>query len=265
MIASLKKAFEDAKAHARAAFPKESCGLVVKGAYIACENARLPADTHIEGDENCGCQLCSFEIRAEVIAEHGDDIEMIIHSHPNGPFYPSKVDMEGQIATGVPWAIITLDDERISDDHVMWGDSLPIAPLVGRVFMHGVHDCFSLVRDAFRLGTEGLEAQGITGWPYPPVTFPVAPRQDGWWNGTDDLYDENWAKHGFVEIDSTEAKPGDVCLMKIRSDKNNHAAVLVGEGTILHHLPARLSRREPAGLWGRQASRWIRYQGALDA
>ncbi|PZR92245.1 MAG: hypothetical protein DI537_13740 [Stutzerimonas stutzeri] len=265
MIAGLQKAFEDAKAHARAEFPKESCGLVVKGAYIACENIRTAPDTHEPDNKECGCQLCAFEIAPAVIAHYGDDIEMIIHSHPNGPYFPSQVDMERQVATDVPWAIITLDSERISDEPVMWGDGLPIAPMIGRTFMHGVHDCFSLIRDAFRLGKEGLEAQGIVGWPHPPVTFPIAPRQDGWWEGSDDLYDDNWAKHGFVEIDSSEALPGDVFLMKIKSHKNNHGGVLVGESTIMHHLPLRLSRREPAGLWGRQATRWLRYQGPFDA
>lgn len=265
MIAKFAKAFEDAKLHARAEFPNESCGLIVNGAYIACENIRSPEETHEEENPNCGCKLCSFEIHRDLIVHYGDRIEMIVHSHPNGNRYPSRADMEGQLATDVPWAILVLDAERIIDKPTMWGDALPIAPVIGREFIHGVHDCFSLIRDAYRLGKEGLEAQGIFGWPYPPVTFPITPREDAWWEGEEDLYDANWAKHGFVEVDSSEARPGDVFLMKIRSQKNNHGGVLVGEGTLMHHLPNRLSRREPAGLWGRQASRWLRYAGNFDA
>jgi proteasome lid subunit RPN8/RPN11 len=264
VIASLAKAFADAKLHARDEFPKESCGLIVGNSYIRCENIRLPIEMHEEGNAECGCQLCSFEIDPAVFARH-EDVQMVIHSHPNGPFYPSKADMEGQLLADVPYGIIALDAERISEEMVMWGDALPIAPVVGRTFMHGVHDCFSLIRDTFRLGKDALLEQGIKDWPYEPITFPISPREDGWWNGEADLYDANWAKHGFVQIDSTEAKPGDVFLMKIKSDKHNHGGVLIGESLIMHHLPLRLSRREPAGIWGRQATRWIRYKGPVDA
>jgi hypothetical protein len=53
--------------------------------------------------------------------------------------------------------------------------------------------------------------------------------------------------------------------MKIRSSKENHGGILVGNDLIVHHLPSRMSRREPAGLWGRQATRWLRYKGNADA
>ncbi len=68
-------------------------------------------------------------------------------------------------------------------------------------------------------------------------------------------------KHGWTEIRREDAQPGDCFLAKIRSDKFNHAGVLVSRDLIMHHLPGRMSRREPAGIWARQAGRWLRYAG----
>jgi proteasome lid subunit RPN8/RPN11 len=254
-------AFEDAKAHARRVYPEESCGLIVAGKYIACENFADDPATHVD-DPNCSCRKCSFEISPAVYVSHGDDIDMVVHSHPDGPFYPSKADMECQVQTGKPWAIITLDEERAAEKPVIWGGDIP--ELLGRQFMHGVTDCYAVIKDAYALGKVELEKQGIPGWPYDPITLPEFPRSDAWWEGDEDLYIDNFAKAGFVG--TTDApKPGDVFLMKIRSSKENHGGILVGNDLIVHHLPSRMSRREPAGLWGRQATRWLRYKGNADA
>lgn len=260
-MTKLTLAFEDAKVHARAVYPEESCGLIVKGSYIRCENIALDPKNHID-DPNCGCRLCAFEIDPKVYVEHADHIDVVVHSHPNGPFYPSKADMEGQLATGKPWAIIPLDEDRVAEKPVIWGGEIP--PILGREFMHGVTDCYAIIKDCYALGKDKLAEQGILDWPHDPIELPEFPRQDAWWEGEDDLYDQNFGKAGFVEVKDAP-QPGDVFLMKIRSSKNNHAGLLIGDGLIVHHLPSRMSRREPAGLWGRQAAKWLRYKGESNA
>jgi proteasome lid subunit RPN8/RPN11 len=254
------EAFEDAKAHARRQFPEESCGVIVKGKYIACDNVADDPANHID-HADCDCRLCAFAIGSKEYDKHAiAGIDMVIHSHPNGPFYPSLADMEYQARTGRPWAIIVLDEERISTKPTIWGAETEIPAILGREFMHGVTDCYQLIKDVYALGREKLEAQGIVGWPFEPITLMHKPREDAWWEGDADLYEENFAAAGFVEV--TDApKPGDVFLMKIRSSKNNHGGVLLDNALILHHLPQRLSRREPAGIWGRQATKWLRYVG----
>lgn len=265
---NLKAAFNDAKAHARAQFPKESCGVIAGGKYHALENVAKDPSEHQKDNESCDCQLCSFRIDPSVYASFAaglsGEFQFVVHSHPNGPFYPSRADMESQKQTAVPWAIIALDAERAGDP-VIWGDSLPIEPVIGRQFMHGVHDCYSLIRDCYRLGKHELVKQDILDWPFEPTTLMDMPREDAWWDGDADLYMENFLKAGFMEIDAQDATPGDVFLAKIRSDKYNHGGLLIGNDLILHHLPSRLSRREPAGLWGRQAGVWLRYIGKADA
>ena len=252
-------AFEDAKEHAREVYPEESCGLVVAGKYIRCDNIADDPGKHQEDNPDCSCRLCSFEISPKVYAAYGDKIEMVVHSHPDGPLFPSQADMEGQQLTGKPWAIVALDDERVADKPTIFGG--PIPPLLGREFMHGVTDCYAVIKDAYALGKDKLAEQGINDWPFDPIELPEFPRADAWWEGEGDLYEQNFRKAGFEET-LEPPQPGDVFLMSIRSSKLNHGGILVGDGLIVHHLPSRMSRREPAGLWGRQAAKWLRYKGA---
>lgn len=242
-------AITDAKAHARSEYPKESCGFVVNGTYIAAANLDENPEQH-------------FRIGADAqnAAEAHGTIQAILHSHPGGPLYPSQNDMAGQLASDIPWGIIGIDEDRIGDP-IMWGEGVPIAPLVGRVFTHGVADCYSLIRDCYRLGKTELAAQDFKDWPYEPIDLADCAREDSWWVGDGDLYSTNFPKWGFFKVDVSEARPGDVFLMSIRSEKLNHGGVLIGDGLIAHHLPARLSRREPSGMWARQARFWLRYGG----
>lgn len=254
------EAFEAAKTHARSSYPSESVGVVCDGIYVPLRNAAAPAEEHIEDDKNCPCQLCAFAVADDEYLNitTGRRVDMLIHSHPNGPLFPSEIDMAQQIAMDIPWGVVATDGERCSEPAV-WGTK-DIEPMIGREFMHGVSDCYSIIRDAFRLGKDALSEQDIDGWPYEPIELPEVPRGDGWWDQDGkDLYTDLFGKFGFKKIDASEARPGDVFLGSIHSKKLNHGGILVGNDLILHHIPQRLSRREPAGLWGRSADLWIRY------
>ncbi len=241
-----------AKAHAREAFPNESCGIVVGGKYMRCRNvADDPTQDFVIHPQDQRNAMLTGEMQA------------IIHSHPNGPLHPTKADMEGQIKSALPWAIIGLDESRMSDP-IIWGDDNNIAPLIGREFIPGVYDCFSLIRDVFRLGKEGCAAQGVD-WPLPPHLIPEQPRDPAWWTAGEDLYMSGLAANNFVIISRDEARPGDVFLLKWESEVYNHGGLLLSYGQVAQHFPKRLSRREPAGLWARHADMWIRYVGGFDA
>lgn len=255
-----KKGFPDAKKHARKMYPEEMCGFIIDGEFVPVDNVAIDPSEH-KKDGECLCRLCHFKVRNSDSLKYLDKCQAIIHSHPNSPIYPSQADMEGQRRTAVPWGIINLDDERVSDPE-MFGDELPIPDLLGRSFMHGIRDCYDAIRDTFRMGKDDLAASDITKqWPFAPITLKNVPRNDAWWESSDDFYGVLPFSYGWKEIERREARPGDVFLVKIRSDKFNHAGVLVAQDLILHHLPGRVSRREPAGLWGRQAGRWLRYIG----
>lgn len=244
---------KDLNAHAIREFPKESCGLIVDGDYMPCFNyaSKPEEDFSISG-----------AVQSSLIIA-GKKIEAVVHSHPNGPYFPSQLDMQGQIDTALPWVLVATDGALVSPPEI-WGADTPVPAILGRTFMHGIRDCYSLARDVFKLGKVELAKQGVE-WPFDPIVIHEYPRKDGWWGShkkpDQDLYAENFMKEGFVRIQREEARPGDGFLMKIHSERLNHAGLLLTGGLLVHHLPTRLSRREPAGIWARAADIWVRYEG----
>ncbi|MEL6316142.1 MAG: Mov34/MPN/PAD-1 family protein [Pseudomonadota bacterium] len=217
-----------AAAHARAEAPRESVGLVVGGRYRAVDNvADDPA--------------ARFEIAPEdYAAALSDGVQAVIHSHPSGPGHPSEADMRGQIGTAVPWAIVSGEGLLC-----IWGDDH--APALfdaagrhrARGFLHGVSDCYTIIRDWWR------ERRG--------VTLPEIPRQWDWWSKGGDLYLQNFGHAGFrvLSRDPTEfarlARPGDVALRPVCSPVPNHGGVVCDGGLFLDQRWRMLSVHQPAG------------------
>lgn len=228
-----KEVEDAARAHALAEFPKEAVGLVIDGQYVPQENiAEDPeADFYIEGFPLVG-------------------LEAVIHSHPKRTVAaPSALDMQSQIETAVPWGIIATDGKWASK--VVWfGDQVPLQPLLGRQFLHGITDCYEGLRSFFKM-TKG-------------VWLLQFPRDEEWWNdpdGPDLLTPENFKKAGFTEISYNELQPGDVVLAAILCKRVNHCGVYVGNGLVMHHLYNRMSKREPLGPWLKFCRYYLRYVG----
>lgn len=222
-----------ARDHAKAQFPKESCGLVVEGTYLPSDN--------IASDP-----LHDFRMADDAFTAHGK-VDGVVHSHAQGsPFSPSGSDMQHQISTDVPWGIV-LTDGKAASPVLWWGDFRLDEPLLGRRFVHGVTDCYSAIR-AWR-------------WQNLKVKLPDFPRDDQWWTKGSNLYTEGFPKAGYRAIPESEAKVGDVCLINFRSKVPNHGGTLVEGGLLYHHLQNRLSCREPIGRWRSMITKWLRHEG----
>lgn len=229
---------DEALQHAQAEFPREACGLVVRvdglDAFRACENRALDAAEH-------------FVISAEdyAAAEDAGEIVAVFHSHPNAPCHASEADRVACEASGLPWYIVGLPSGQ-------WAECVPCgyrAPLEGRPFVHGVLDCYSLVRDWY---------QDVRG-----VTLPDFERRDNWWANGGNLYREHFAEAGFREIELRDAQVGDMILMQVQAPVENHAAILLDGNVILHHLHGRLSCRETyTGYWRRVTRSVMRHASA---
>lgn len=229
------EALSQFKAHAAEAYPSECCGVLVlhKGreVYVPCRNTA-------EGEDN-------FEIHPEDLADAEDrgDIVAYCHSHPNYDPRPSESDMVGVERHGLPWYVIGWPSQILTETRPSgWK-----APLVGRSFYFGVLDCYSLVRDYFQ-ETHGLEF------------FDYA-RSDKFWERGENLYLDNYAKEGFVQIEEKDLQPSDIILMNFLSPLPNHAAVFLGDSIILHHLQGRLSCREIyGGFYRKAATHFLRHR-----
>ncbi|WP_224826291.1 Mov34/MPN/PAD-1 family protein [Cognatishimia sp. MH4019] len=238
----------DAAAHAVRAAPNEACGLVRAGRYSPCEN--VAADPTVE-----------FEIAPVEIGKafRAGDLEGVIHSHPGGPWWPSRTDMVGQIETRVPWAILVPGDDG-AELACHWGGPRP--PVfhdglhVPRAFLHGVSDCFSLICDHYA---------EVIGHP-----MEDCPRDWEWWvnpKTEGGLYLDNLEEWGFEVISTAPheyaaiARPGDVYLMSIRSKVPNHGGIYLGDGLLLEHMHGNLSHREPIARKLKHITHWLRPKG----
>lgn len=233
-----------AQAHARAEYPKESVGLVIRTdageEYRPCANAAEQPDR-------------DFKLPAEDYADAEDDGEIVclVHSHPNGVARPSHLDRLQCEASGIPWLILTLGATEFGQTCAFEPEGWE-APLVGREFHYGVLDCYTLVRDWY-----------AREWGIKLPEFDHGP--DCWWDKRHpnhrpgfSPYMDNFASAGFTDI-SGPIQTGDVILMQIKADEPNHAAVYLGDGVMLHHLYNRLSERTVyGGMWAEVTRKIVR-------
>ena len=214
-------------AHAAKEFPREACGLIVvrhgRRQYQPCRNiAQQGADF--------------FELAPEdyAAAEESGGVFAVVHTHPNASANPSEADRVECERSGLPWLIVGWPSAAA---HYMEPSGYA-APLVGRPFIYGVLDCYTLARDYYAREC---------GWELPQLSYPPK-----WWETGANLYVEGYAAAGFVAVQGPPQKH-DALLMRIASPVPNHAAVFLGGNKILHHIQGRVSTREVFGGWYRRA------------
>ena len=216
---------EAALSHAKIEDPKESVGLLLnikgKERYYPCNNLSMSS-----------YQCFILDPEDYVRADNTGEITAIIHSHPATPPTPSQADLVGCENSNLPWHIVNPKTEQ-------WGYCEPNgykAPLLGREWVWGVTDCWSLVRDWYR------EEKQIELKDYQRSMTPEEFLKNP-------LFEEYATQTGFRELEPNEKlQEGDVLLMSILHPTLNHVAIFLGD-MVLHHLADRLSCREPYSPW----------------
>lgn len=238
MIESIKQDLID---HAKLEYPRECCGVVVvfKGRYkyVRCRNM-----SDYIGD---------FDINAEdfMAAEELGEIVAICHSHPNANPEPSPADKSGIEIHGLPWVIIGYPTCEIS----ITEPSGFVAPLIGRKFVHGIHDCYGLAQDYYK------QTLGIV--------LPYVERPEKWWEkGLKVINVDNFKFTGFVEVPLKEMKEHDAIIMQNECDTVNHIAIYLGNNIILHQCIGRLSSKDVyGGYWLRNTRYCLRHESQLTS
>ncbi|KFH88512.1 hypothetical protein GR07_26545, partial [Escherichia coli] len=166
-------------------------------------------------------------------AEMQGEIVALVHSHPGGLPWLSEADRRLQVQSDLPWWLVcrgAIHKFRC------------VPHLTGRLFEHGVTDCYTLFRDAYHLA--GIE-------------MPDFHREDDWWRNGQNLYLDNLEAAGLYQVPLSAAQPGDVLLCCFGSSVPNHAAIYCGDSELLHHIPEQLSKRE------RYTDKWQRRTHSL--
>ena len=216
---------DDALVHAKDQDPKEAVGLLLnirgKHRYYPCQN--LAITNHQE-----------FILNPEdyVKADSLGEITAIVHSHPTTPPVPSQADRISCEHSKLPWHIVNPKTGE-------WGECIPegyVPELLGRPWVWGVTDCWSLVVDWY------AQEKGIKLKDYARNMTPQEFLENP-------LFEDYAWRTGFRELRSEEKlKVGDVLLMSIMHPTLNHVAIFLGD-MVLHHLADRLSCREPYSEW----------------
>ena len=236
--------------HAAACYPRESCGLLVNREYIECQNIAA-SDSEFKIDP-----------RDVVRAEKLGKIEAIVHSHPDGSTKPSTFDRLQMQHHNVPWVIVAYPEIDIK----VHAAKKYKAPLINREYIHGVLDCFSIVRDYYRRELD--------------INIDNFEREDLWWEsaGGPDLYIDNFASQGFVQVQDLQRH--DVILCRVQPTEHvNHALIYLGDDggltsettetalgdhLVLHHPYMRRSRREIYGkVWQERKAIIVRHKRFL--
>ena len=101
--------------------------------------------------------------------------------------------------------------------------------LIGRQWEYGRFDCFTLVRDWFKL--QGIELPDFER----PVDLETC----------DSIFLQQMPVHGFRQVEYNSRKPGDVLIMRLGTATPMHAAILLPDERILHQRQDSLSAVEP--------------------
>lgn len=193
---------KDIKAYCKRKWPEEACGVVVDGQFIPCDNIA----------QN---KVLNFEIDAEVFILH--DVEAVVHSHPDDEPFLSPHDRHSQVASGLPWLLVTQGKLK----------KFPYMPLLrGREFLYGVYDCGTLIADAFALC-------GISIRYFKRDAINTDEQQN--------KLADSLPKCGFETVNGlANLQAGDV-LLTSHGKNGNHLMLYLGNEQVIHHVYNRLS------------------------
>jgi len=225
---------------------QERCGVIVAGDDKKGFKLIELANTSSDPENYFRMDPVEYHTLAEA-----QQILAIWHTHPNQAAEPTPADRVMIEELGVPWHIVSWPQGHHSYSEPVGYE----APYLDRPFVHGILDCYALIRDWYKREW-GIELADFE-------------RAEEWWKDKDgpDLYVKNFASQGFVELPegTKDYQEGDVLLMQVMAPQTNHGAIYVGDGKILHHVFGRRSEMTVyGGFWLKTLTHHLRHESRLQ-
>lgn len=225
-------------------YPNEACGVVIsvgkRSVAIPCGN--IATDPHLHFLMN--------PVDYSAAADRGEVIG-IWHTHIEISNRASMADLAGCENSELPWYIVSVmkrsDEFMFSDANVISPSGVEF-PYVERIYVYGIFDCFTLMRDYYR-----REFQ---------IKINDRPRTERFWLDGSNVLGDNWIDEGFVKLINQEPAIGDVFLMQTDNTGNpSHIGIYIGNEMMLHHCRGRLSRRDIyGGYWLKHTTLHLRHK-----
>ncbi len=227
-------------------YPNEACGLIVaagkKSVVIECENiSPTPRDRFMIGTAD----YSKASDMGEIIG--------VWHTHTDEPPTPSDGDKVDCEKSEVPWFILGVSKDESGEfqysEPVMFEPSGFEMPYLGRPYVMGVLDCYTLLLDFYK------REYGIHINDYPRI------EADGRLGSS--LFVDRYEQEGFVRLIDKDVQIGDVFLIQVPTENTPaHIAIYIGDDQIMHHCHGRLSKRDiyGGGYWQKHTTYHLRHK-----
>ena len=215
--------------HGEACYPQESCGVIGlkknKKIWTPITNISETEDTFVMNPK----EYTKAAITQKILA--------VVHSHQDYSTEASKEDLIQCDANNIDYIIFNRKNE--------WNH---VKPLKGRPYIWEKFDCLTLVSDYYKMHYD--------------MTVTWSDRDSDWYNKGLDYFAEV-DRFGFKEVQDLSI--GNALLFKVRSSVENHCAIYLGNGKILHHSYNRLSIVEGLyPLWAKFLTRVLKHESLLS-
>ncbi len=213
------------KAHALKDNPYEACGYICAN-YLG-EVSVVPCENMAHNKRG----RFSVHPKMEAEAEKHGQIVAFYHSHAGEFAIPennrfSKEDLDISYEACLPALLYVHPDDTW---HYYQPDTYEPSDLLGRPFIWGIWDCYSLVKDHFK------KKKGVKLGTYLPPDNATSLSDFG--------YERFIANEPFHEVSFEELKEDDVIIFKIKSNFCNHSAVYLGNNEFIHQPINRMSSK----------------------
>jgi len=214
---------EQVKAHALREFPNECCGFICVNklgvvTVVPCENEARNKRNRFSINPAMNVEVEKYGYVIAFYHSHSDEV-----ANPEREHF-SREDLDISREACIPALLYVYPQDK-------WlyhqPDTYQPLDLLGRPFIWGVFDCYSLVRDFYKI-QKGV----ILNYYFPPSEESEK---------VDFGYERHIQNERFEEVSFDDLQGGDVLLFKIKSDFINHSAIYLGNNEYLHQPIKKLS------------------------